>query len=108
MNFSIRRRVEELSQTQPEGIMKNFDDDENDQPMTSKQSTTSKQLKTSDNTPFMTPNQDNQNDILYIFYLIDNDRISRFAFRLDENSDAFNNQNCRFNIRANQGVSALI
>ena len=31
--------------------------------------------------------------ILYISYLIDSDRISRFALRSSENSDAFNNQN---------------
>ena len=81
MNLPIRKRVEELSQTQSEKVMKNFDDDENDQSMISKQSTTPRQLKTSDNTLFMTSNQDNQNDISVTILVWQDRRITDLTAR---------------------------
>ena len=91
MDLPIRRRIEELPQSQPEGVgVESPSDDEDDQPMTPKQPTTPSQLKTPDDTPFMTPNQD---DIPYTSHLTGNGRTSRFAPGPSENSDAFNNQN---------------
>ena len=71
-------------------MIENSINEKNNQHLTSKQSATSKQLNTSNDIFFMIFNQ---NDVFYFFCFIDNDRIFRFAFDLDKNSNAVNNQN---------------
>lgn len=75
---------------QPEEVIENPIDEEDGQPLTSKQSATPRQLDTSDDTPFMTPDQ---NDVPYLSRFTDDGRTSRFASGPGENSNAINNQN---------------